>query len=520
MTRFFTKKRIIWGIIILVVLGIIGFLIFGPKKGNDQVLTETVKQQDLKQTVLATGQVTSATDLDLSFKGSGIIRRVSVKVGQEVKGGDILANLDQRDQSAALTSARGTLASAQANYQKVLDGASSEEVQVAQAAVNAAQVTLDNAKKALTDTKKQQEVLVANARSALYNSGLAAVPATNNITTATATVSGTYGGTESGSYTVRIYRDGTGIQLFGLESGSGDASSLAPMKLGNKGLFIQFSSGRLYDNDTWTIEIPNTRSTTYVTNLNAYSAALETQRAALTSGENAIAAAQSSYDQAVASLNLKKAQARPADVAAARAQILSAQGQVEAAAAALENTVIRAPTNGTVTAVNIKVGEQATPTITAMVLQDVGSLHIEANVSEANISQIKVGQSVELTFDSLGPDRKFNGTIQQIDPASTVVSGVVNYKVTAGIDKVEEVKPGMTANMTILTGEKKAVLAVPQRSVLSKDGKKIVRIVTDTKKKTYTEVEVSTGIDADGGLVEIVGGLQANQEIVTFINKK
>jgi multidrug efflux pump subunit AcrA (membrane-fusion protein) len=78
----------------------------------------------------------------------------------------------------------------------------------------------------------------------------------------------------------------------------------------------------------------------------------------------------------------------------------------------------------------------------------------------------------------------------------------------------------MTANMTILTGEKKAVLAVPQRSVLSKDGKKIVRIVTDTKKKTYTEVEVSTGIDADGGLVEIVGGLQANQEIVTFINKK
>ena len=169
---------------------------------------------------------------------------------------------------------------------------------------------------------------------------------------------------------------------------------------------------------------------------------------------------------------------------------------------------------------DVKVGELATALKEAIILQDVSNLHVEANISEANIASVKVGQQVDTTFDALGLDRKFSGKVEAVDPASTVVSGVVNYKVTVQVDKLDEIKPGMTANLTILTGEKKGVLAVPTRAVLSKaDNSKVVRVVTDPKTKAYKEVVVTTGMEADGGLVEVLSGLNEGEEVVTFIKQ-
>jgi HlyD family secretion protein len=144
---------------------------------------------------------------------------------------------------------------------------------------------------------------------------------------------------------------------------------------------------------------------------------------------------------------------------------------------------------------------------------------VEANISEANIANIKLGQNSDMTFDALGPDRHFKGSVQTVDPASTVVSGVVNYKVTASLEKLPEIKPGMTANMTILTAEVPGVLSVPARAIISHDNKKFVRVIKDPKKKTYEEKEVTIGAEADGGLVEVKSGLNEGQEIVTFIKQ-
>ena len=280
--------------------------------------------------------------------------------------------------------------------------------------------------------------------------------------------------------------------------------------MGARGLFVSFS-GTVYNGDYWTVTIPNTSASTYVANYNAYQAALETQK-------TSVDAAAATLANAEAALALKKAQARPADLKAVEAQVLSAQGQVQAALAALENTIIRAPAAGTITSVDIKPGELATALKEAIILQDVGNLHVEANISEANIALVKEDQPIDVTFDSLGPDRVFKAKVQTVNPASTVVSGVVNYKVVASLEKLDEIKPGMTANLTVLVGKKAGVLAVPQRAVIQ-NGKKQVRVVDDTKKKTYHEVEVQTGMEADGGLVEIISGLNEGQEVVTFIKK-
>jgi multidrug efflux pump subunit AcrA (membrane-fusion protein) len=256
------KKRVIWSLVILLVGGPIMYNIFKPADTSG-ILTDTVKKQDLKQTVLATGEVVSQTDLSLSFKVSGFVASVPVKEGQKVKKGQILANLDQRDQAATYTSAKGALALAQANYQKVLDGASNEEVAVTQAAVEAAKSSLEN-------TKTAQATAVDNAFKALLNSTISAVPNPNNSGSATLTISGSYSGIEQGLYKITIYNDA--FVVTGLENANGLVKTTA-VPLGQRGLYATFS-GTVYNSDSWTVSLPNTLATAYVANYNAYQSAL------------------------------------------------------------------------------------------------------------------------------------------------------------------------------------------------------------------------------------------------------
>lgn len=500
-----TKKKIIWTSIIVLVVAFIGYRIHTGSNAAANIQTDTVKKQNLQQTVLSTGQVVSSTDLNLSFKSSGVVTKVTVKEGDKVKQGQVLATLDQSSALASLTTAQGSLASAKANYEKVLAGASNEQIA-------AAQVALSNATSALASTKTQQDTTVRNAYSTLLNTAIAATPGSSNGDNVLPTIFGTYTGQAQGVYSISVYSTGSGLkfQVSGLEVSNGDVKN-QPVALGTRGLYIQFGSNPAAQ-DTWAVNIPNIYASTYVANYNAYQAALQAQAQALIS-------AQSAVDTAQANLAVQQAQARPADVDAAQAQILSAQGQVGSAYATVQNTVVAAPADGTITQVDIKVGEQANAQGEVMVLQDIGNLHAESNVSEADIASLQVGQSVDYTFDALGPDRHFKGAVLTINPASTVVSGVVNYKVTASLENIPEIKPGMTANMTILVAQKDNVLSVPSQAVINQNSKQYVRVIDDAKKKTYHQVQVQTGLQADGGLVEITSGLSEGQEVVTYIKQ-
>jgi RND family efflux transporter MFP subunit len=349
------------------------------------------------------------------------------------------------------------------------------------------------------------ETTLANAYSTMLNSGLDAIAAAGNASDGTITVTGTYDGTVQGEY--RIFTESGGdyrILGRGVETSSNtDPDNIVrgvPLRIGTHGLYITFSTtGSFPAGDRWIISIPNTQASTYLTNLNAYESAKK------------------SLEQAEAALALKQAEARPPDLQAAQAQVISAQGQVDAAQVAYNNTILRAPTAGTITQVDTRVGEQAIASQPVMILQDVDNLYVEASVSEADIASIKTGQPVDYTFDAFGPDRRFTGKVETVNPASTVISGVVNYKVTASVEAASEIKPGMTANMTVLVAEKDAVLAVPSNAILNKNGGKYVRVVDNPKQKTYQEVEVQTGLNADGGMVEIVSGLSEGQEVVIDI---
>ncbi|MFA5184739.1 MAG: efflux RND transporter periplasmic adaptor subunit [Patescibacteria group bacterium] len=577
----FTKKKIIWTIIILVIGGGGWYLTTRNTNNAANIQTARITKQDIEQTVLSTGQVVSALNLDLSFQGSGIVKEVNVAAGSQVKAGDVLAVLNQANAKASLVSAQGSLAQAQANYQRVVTGASAEQINVSQKSVNAAQVAYDNAVSQLETVKESTAATISQAQTTLDDLRSPMTQSDNKRSAIVVTIANQLSSIQSAlDKENQILSDNNLKDTFSVTdpvslSNFKSAYSQAQPLLSTAKASLAAAQGYKSDeNINKAVEdainalnqslsalnycfsalqnsVPSSKFTQ--AQLDAYKAAisghqtsenagLSSVRSArqaltdaltaaqnavtnanlartqqITSAQNQINSARAALLQAQATLTQLQAKAQTADISSAKAQILSAQGQVDAAQAIFDNTILKAPADGTITQVDIKVGEQANAMQKVMVLQDINALHVESYISEANVANLKIGQTVDYTFDALGPDRHFNGKILTIDPASSVISGVVNYLVKADFPNIPEVKPGMTANLTILVADKKDVLAVSSSAVISKDRRQYVRVIDNPQTKTYHEVTVETGLQADGGLTEILSGLEEGQEIVTYI---
>ena len=504
--KFLKKKRNILIIVILIIIIAVGYFIFAKKNNAGSIQTGFATKQNLQETVLTTGQVVSGTDLDLSFQGSGVVRKVLVKEGDTVNQGQLLASLDQSSALATLTSAQGALAQAQASYDKLVNGATPSDIRALQDAVTSAKVNLNN-------TYNGATITLNNAQTAIYNAYSNVVNLQNNY----------FSSRDPAGIIVQNNKDSINDNLANAKKSTSQANGN-----GTDNIDLEIANLSTYLNNTFNslqlIRDECDQGIYYSMVTAADKASLDAQKNAVSTAINSINNLQSSIASYKASLqtaedNLSAKQAKPRqeDVDLAEAQILSAQGQVDAAQAVVNNSVVAAPASGTITQVDIKVGEQATPLKEVMILQNVEDLHAEADVSEANIATLQVGQSIDYTFDALGPDQHFQGKVLTINPASTVISGVVDYLVKGSLDNVPGIKPGMTANMTILVAKKDNALAVPSTAVINKNNNQYVRVIDNSKNKTYHEVQVQTGLQADGGLVEILSGLNDGQEIVTYI---
>ncbi len=518
---FLMQKRVIWTIVILVVVFGGWFLLFGRGGLASGIQTGVVQRQDLQKTVLTTGQVVSSTDLDLSFQTTGVVESLNVAEGDKVYAGQVLATLDQSNALASLHSAQGSLASAKANYEKILAAATPQDVAVSQAAVEVASTTLLNAKQDLlnelslaqssanTTVLSATNNLFSNPQSSSPQFGIAGTVQTNqqlvsNVNNERVTINSILPIWQT--EVVSVSNDNVDKVVSDSLSYLSNVSNYLADVINILSSYTQLTSS----GSQTILTADQTAVTSAKTTIDSLSTTLINE-------SQAVRSAQSSLDSANAVLSLKQAPARTEDLDIAQAQVLSAQGQVDLAQANLNNTVLRAPTNGTITQVDVKLGEQAQALKEVMILQDVGNLHTEADVSEADIASVAVGQSIDNTFDALGPNQHFTSKVLTVNPASVVISGVVDYKVTGSLNNIPDVKPGMTANMTILVASTTNVLAVPSSAIINQSNGQYVKVIDDSKKNTYHLVEVKTGLEADGGLTEIISGLSEGQKIVTYM---
>ena len=181
--------------------------------------------------------------------------------------------------------------------------------------------------------------------------------------------------------------------------------------------------------------------------------------------------AQTNYDTAVAQTDVAKAQVESAtsQVESSRAQVEQARAALKMAETNLRYTTIRSPVNGTVISRNVDVGQTVAASLQAPTLftiaKDLTQMQVDTNVSEADVGRITVGQDATFTVDAY-PERIFRGKVSEIRNAPIIVQNVVTYDVVILVgNKDLKLKPGMTANVSVMIDHRDGVLKIPNAAL-------------------------------------------------------
>lgn len=172
-------------------------------------------------------------------------------------------------------------------------------------------------------------------------------------------------------------------------------------------------------------------------------------------------------DQAAAKLRAVKARQmmQGAQVKNAKALVEERRAQLKQRQLDLDNSIIRSPVDGVVISRSVDVGQTVAASLQAPTLftiaQDLRKMQVEVSVDEADIGRIFDNQKVVFTVDSF-PGREFAGHVKQVRKAPTEISNVVTYTVVVAADNPDlSLLPGMTANVSVVIGERDEALRVP-----------------------------------------------------------
>jgi HlyD family secretion protein len=177
----------------------------------------------------------------------------------------------------------------------------------------------------------------------------------------------------------------------------------------------------------------------------------------------------------------------------------------------LAAATLTAPFDGMVAAVNVNVGELASPAapIPLLSLVDPSNLRLDASVDETDVSHVQRGQDVTVAFDAV-PGKTFQGKVLSIAPNATVQSGVASYIVSISVESSPEIKPGMTGNADIIYAHHDDALLVPSRAVRTDGDNRLVSVLEGGQVVAKTVV---VGVSDDKS-TEIVSGIQPGDQVV------
>lgn len=217
----------------------------------------------------------------------------------------------------------------------------------------------------------------------------------------------------------------------------------------------------------------------------------------------------------------------------AKEQVVSAKEEVQRAQTNLGYATITSPIDGVVLSKSVEEGQTVAASFSTpelfTIAQDLTNMQVVADVDEADIGDVKEGERVTFTVDAY-PDDTFEGEVKQVRQEATTTNNVVTYEVVISAPNADlKLKPGLTANVTIYTAERKGVLSVPSKALRftpQKEtvGKMKIVDVANAKNKVWTiegnsivAHKVNIGM-TDGTNTQIVGGIAEGTKIVTGLN--
>ncbi len=544
---------------VLVALGLVATLGVAAGCGGEPPPPPTgrVERGAVVTKVSASGSLSAIREQNLGFPKGAQLKQLMVKVGDRVTAGQIVAQEDDFAFRQSLAQLQGQLNSQRALFGKF----------VADPTVQGAQATLDQAHEILEATQKSVDAELAADQSATdqahkqldFDSYLqdkaqetlradqVSCAATGGIPFTPPAPANGVGGTGGPNSSV-----GVGPAQAGVD----DPARVGPVFAGSTGSGGSGTAGSGGSGNPACNRIPTDQQTvlnarrtvmTDKTTLQADQQKENVDRAqGLVSIENArqsVVTAQNAVDSAAAD--------RPFNIDQQVALVASIAAQVEAAQRDVDNTVLRAPVTGTVSAINGLVGEFLQPSTgvsalapgsTApipglsgtssnsslslgnpatgaqrpggtqfMVLDNVNTFQVVVPFEESDAAKVAPNQKVDVTFDAV-PDLTRSGTVVSVSPTGSNISSVINYYATVVLNETDpRLKDGLTAQARVITNQVQDVLTVPNSAVRKSGDQSTVTIIDANG--TQQQARFQAGLVGDDR-TQVISGLREGQEVV------
>ncbi len=447
------KKIIIIIVIAIATLGILGAIIFTNKKESSYEFA-TVQRGNVVEEVSAAGTVKSAEDINLRFETNGTIERIYVTEGSKVKQGSSLVKLNTGKLYSQFLQAQAGYNEAKAQLDKLLAGATTEEVQVAEQVVENAKIVLDDVKaKADNDlSEKYDDALVHLSNvSSKINIALANLEIFEpKYFSDTSQVSSTFTGKENIARTAFFGTNGAKTIV------SDTISNPTHENIDNALVAIRSAINKTKDVVDYTREAmsgPTLREDvtstdqasvdTDVTNMNTALTNISTAQQDISSqkvtNQTNINSAENTLKKAEDDLAETKAVPRDVDIAVYKADIDKTKASMVELQQKLDDAVLKAPIDAVITKVNVKIGEMVTSGGNSVIsLISLNKFQIEVDIPEADIGKVNLNNPSEITLDAF-PEEVWKGKVVEIEPAETIIEGVIYYRVTVVFDKIDEI---------------------------------------------------------------------------------
>jgi len=478
----------------LIVLVVGYYFLYGRSTGMGATLT--VAGGRFTEQVSVSGTVTAVQDVALGFAANGRIAGTYATVGQHVDAGEVIAETENADLTAALSQKQSALTEAQANLASLKTGTRPEEVAVAATAVANARSVLATA---IQSAYTASDDAVHNRVDALFTN-----PRTLPKLSFTLSNSALQTTVEQDRAAVEPVLAQWALLVTKLTSDNASDSAKQAQMYAARITTLLADANLALNQGVPDQSTPAATLAGYMTSLGIARSNVNTSVSTLTADSAALDAAQST-------LTLKQSGSTPDTVAAQTAVVAAAEADVRSAQAQLAKTRVTAPFSGTVTRMDAKVGEIVAPSTSEISMQSDGIFQIETYIPEVTIARVAVGNPATTTLDAYGPSIPFPSEVVAVDPAETMKDGVPTYKTTLSfLAKDARIRSGMTANVVIETGQLTDAIVIPAGAVGTKNGVSYVSVV---KQKVATDQTVTLGPSPALGQAHIVSGL-SNGDVI------
>lgn len=474
------KKKTIWIIVLVMALlggGFVGYRVLASdsSEATTSLQTATVERGSVSSTLSASGNTRSGQSATLNWGTSGKVGEVTIKLGDRVEVDQVLAALDPTTLSTDMINARQDLL----NAKEALEDLLNSQLQQAQAlqAVEDAQLALDSLKQAASEEASQAQLALANAQSGLEDAQktrnkMNYPHSTNQLVIEKAQTEYLLA-KQAYKEALKTYNKYKDKALTKPERVQALNNLVAAETRMNKAL----ATWNWYMLGYSDLEIAEAEAALAVAQANLDKAQVDYER--LKDGTSAAAIALAEAKLAEAKRSWESVKDGPS-----QEEVDAAQAAVDAAQAVLEQSALEAPFNGVVTVVDVKTGDLVSKGDNAFRIDDLDSIYIDLQISEIDLASLEVGQQATLEFDAI-PDKIYSGEVTEIGMIPSVSQGIVNYPVTVVITNPDEdIRPGMTAAVTLIIDQREDVLLVPNRAIKNSAGQQYVTVLFEGQQIT------------------------------------